>query len=641
MGSYTLTVGLVRTLGELPQSVDVVGLQPLDIQKLSGFASVSSEEGVQIKAESFDGLTEVPAATVGAAAVSGGSALAFKLIQTETVADHPDWRLAVTTEKIDSWVRAELMHTVSLTETLVSGRSLVRYEIQNAPTREFRIHVPAAFRNVEVTGPNIRRKDYDEPSGEWRIELQNKIRGTYTLTVTWEQPWNVKDGALELMGLEATGVERETGAWAILAPPRLRLEPKALTTDLLKADARDLPDWAIPTLDPGAVLIYRYLRPGYKLTLAAQQFEEAEVLQALVDSVQLTTVVAEDGQMMTQMSLAVRNNARQYLEVALPEGAQVWSAFVAGQPVRPSSHDGKLLLPMERSSGDATVSIELTYVGATKFPGGHGTVGIASPSLDVPLKNARWELYLPPNYRYKGFTGSMNQEIPVAAVAPGSIAEFGLSEYAQIENAKKMERDADVVSSLSNARSQLASGKVSDAFQFYSRAKQRVATDDACDNEDLKQLEKDLRREQGRNLLQAQQSFVAENTSGRILNAPAAQPQTGNPDAVGRTGGRTAGSQGSTGAGGGCRQDAAATGEFAETRRPLLVQSGAADGGRQGNDRPVRGGKGRRRELAGRNRIGGGDVRAAVVGDVRSSGASPRLGKGGEPVTRPMSCSAS
>ena len=100
------------------------------------------------------------------------------------------------------------------------------------------------------------------------------------------------------------------------------------------------------------MLAYRYLRPGYKLNLTAQRFDEAEVLQALVDTVRLTSVVSEDGQMMTEMALQVRNNARQYLEITLPPGAEVWCAFVAGQPVRPSRRNGKLLLPMERSSGD-------------------------------------------------------------------------------------------------------------------------------------------------------------------------------------------------------------------------------------------------------------------------------------------------
>ena len=509
MGAYTLTVDLAQTLRELPPSVEVAGVQPLDTQKLSGFVSISSEEGVQIKTESFDGLTEVPVAMVSNAAGPSGSALAFKLIPGETTAAQPGWKLTVTTEKIESWVRAEVMNTISLTETLVSGRSLLRYEIQNAPTKEFRVRVPAAFKNVEVTGPNIRRKDEDETTGEWRIELQNKMRGTYTLTVTWDQPWNVRDGSLELMGVEAVGVERETGALAIIAPPRLKLEAKDLTTDLLKVDVRDLPDWAIPTADLGAVLTYRYLRPGYKLTLAAQRFEEAEVLQALVDNVQLTTVVSEDGQMMTEMSLAVRNNARQHLEIVLPEGAQVWSAFVAGQPVRPSKRDGKLLLPMERSSSDATVPVEVTYVGTGRFPRGRDAVGIASPALDVPLKNARWDLYLPPDYRYGNFEGSMRQQVVAAeTAAPRSVVQFGLSEYAQVESAKKAERNADVASSLSNARSQLAEGKVDSAFLSYNRAKQNVAADDSRGNEDLDRLKKDLKQMQARNLNQAQQKFV-------------------------------------------------------------------------------------------------------------------------------------
>jgi len=526
IGAYTLTVDLAQTLRELPPSVEVVGVQPLDAQKLSGFVSVSSEEGVQIKSESFDGLTEVPAATDGNVLAPHGAGLAFKLIPGEAGAAGPGWKLTVTTEKIESWVRAEVMNTISLTETLVSGRSLVRYEIQNAPTKEFRVRVPAAFKNVEVTGPDIRRKDNDEPSGVWRIELQNKVRGAYTLTVTWDQPWNVKDGSLELMGVEATGAERETGALAVVAPPRLRLEAKTVTPDLLKADARDLPDWAERTSET-PVLIYRYLRPGYKLTLSAQRFEEAEVLQALADSVRLTTVVSEDGQRMTEMSLAMRNNARQYLEVMLPEGAQVWSAFVSGQAVRPSQRDGKLLLPMERSSGDATVSVELTYVGTGRFPRGRGAVGIVSPALDVPVKNARWELYLPPDYRYGDFEGSMKQEV-VAAEAPvqSSVAQFGLSEYAQVEKDKKAALAVDVVSSLSNARSQLAEGNVSGAYQFYSRAKQRLDVSGAEAKEDLKRLEKDLRESQGRNLYQAQQSFVAQNAPGQILGAAAAQAQT-------------------------------------------------------------------------------------------------------------------
>jgi hypothetical protein len=56
--------------------------------------------------------------------------------------------------------------------------------------------------------------------------------------------------------------------------------------------------------------------------------------------------VADDGQVMTELSLSIRNNGRQHLEIELPDKTTVWSAFVAGEPVRPSVREGKLLLPL-------------------------------------------------------------------------------------------------------------------------------------------------------------------------------------------------------------------------------------------------------------------------------------------------------
>ena len=91
----------------------------------------------------FDGLTEIPFASVpGERATSGGSALAYKFIAT-TPAAAPSWKLSVTTEAVEPWLRAEIMNTITLTETLVSGRTLVKYDIANAPVKDFRVQVPA------------------------------------------------------------------------------------------------------------------------------------------------------------------------------------------------------------------------------------------------------------------------------------------------------------------------------------------------------------------------------------------------------------------------------------------------------------------------------------------------------------------
>ena len=504
-GSYRLSVFLTRTEKSLAKSIPVEGVLALDTVKESAYITVSSEDGIQLKSGAFTGLTEIPAAMVpsenNTMALPASGILAFKVIP----GDQTRWTLSVATEKIDAWVRAEVMNTVTLTEMLASGRSVIRYDVANSPTREFRVRIPATFRNVEVTGNSIRRKDYDEATGEWRVELQNKVRGLYTLTVTWEFPWTVKDGSLELMGVEAAGVERETGWMALFAPPGLKLEPKKLTSDLLKADIRDLPDWTAMGPDSGAILVVRYLRPSFKLALTAQRFEEAEVLQALVDRVRLTSVVAEDGQMMTAMALSIRNNARQYLEVTLPAGAQVWSAFVGGQPVRPSRRDGAILLPMERSGGESTVEVELTYVGGSAFPKRSALVSISSPGIDVPLKNAQWDFYLPPDYQYDRFEGTMKPILDtIKTASTPALQMFSMTDYIQEEARNRVARKEDVVSSLSNARSQLAEGNASYAYNSYSRAKGKLGGKAGEDKDELKKLEKDLKRSQANNLIAGQ-----------------------------------------------------------------------------------------------------------------------------------------
>ena len=516
LGTCSLKIMLSQPLRELPSKVEVNGVHPMGVQKLSGFVSVVGEEGVQIKTEAFQGMTEAPAATVSGGERPIAGTLAFKLIPSDSPAADPNWKLSLNTEKLDSWVQAEVMSWVTVTETLVSGRAVVRYHVQNAPAREFQLKMPSGVKNIEITGPDIRRKD--QTVDTWKIELQNKVRGTYTLTATWEMPWDGKAGILNLPGVQALGVERETGFVAASSHSPLKVAPKEASVELSKIDPRDLPDWGGRVGEMPA-LAWRYLRAGYQVKVAIQRYDEAEVLQVFVDNMQLSTVISEDGQMMTQMRLAIRNNARQYLEVTLPPGVtNVWSAFVASQAVRPSVKDGRLLLPLERSlAGDDTVSIELTYVGEAKFPRNRGGVELVSPALDAPLKNARWDLFLPPDYKYGKFEGSMKQQGTGMAVDSTTLPTsrmYSFGDYLSTESSNREIQKAEKTRSLNMARGQLAQLDIQSAAQYNFRSKRSGGKGgDASDEEAAENLEHDVRRAQGKKLLEAQQEFTVENNA--------------------------------------------------------------------------------------------------------------------------------
>ncbi|HXR08337.1 MAG TPA: hypothetical protein VN765_13455, partial [Candidatus Acidoferrum sp.] len=455
LGAYSLGLELVRPHAELPSTVAIPGVHPLDVQKLSGFISVAAEPGVAVKTTNFDGLTEIAGASLASGANTAAGVLAYKYLSAQP-GPRPDWKLDVACEKIDPWVRVEIAQIIAISDTLLSGSAIVRYEIQNAPVKTFRFQIPAAFTNTEFNCPNLRRRDQNPSTGEWSVELQNAVYGRFQFAITWEKPVDLKTNALDLPGIQALGVERESGFVIVRGKPSLQVAEKSSSGELMRMDASELPDWLGGV--EGQVLAWRYMRPGYNLSVRADRLADAAVLQALAEQMLLTTVVADDGQSMTEMQLAVRNNGLQHLEVELPPNSTVWSAFVGGEAVRPAMSKGRLLLPLEAAdtAADTPVAVELTFIGQEKFPAGSGQVKLISPKLNVPLNNAHWDLYLPPDYDYQKFAGSMTHEVQAAAV----LQSYSLSEYRAQETVKKAAKQAAAANFISNARQVLASGNV-------------------------------------------------------------------------------------------------------------------------------------------------------------------------------------
>ena len=321
-------------------------------------------------------------------------------------------------------------------------------------------------------------------------------------------------------------MEREAGYVAVVARPPLQVTDQSSGELLSKIDVRELPPWT-GRPDTATVLVYRYLRPGYKLALDARRYDEAEVLQGLIDNARLTTVVADDGQMMTELTLSIRNNGRQHLEIELPEKTTVWSAFVAGEPVRPSQREGKLLLPLERdTASDAPVTVELTFVGQDKFPKRSGTVSLVSPKFDLPMKNARWDLYLPPDYDYSQFEGSMNRTsdatLPMEQVY--SLSEYNVQQRAQEEQSKsEMALRAGVGAQGPRGRQPAARRSAAIGRAKFKGAKGQA---EQAEGRELKELEQDVRRAQSSNLIAAQNNYFFDN-AGRIGDQQALQLQAG------------------------------------------------------------------------------------------------------------------
>ena len=144
--------------------------------------------------------------------------------------------------------------------------------------------MPAAFKNVEITGANIRRKDRRDDgrmAGGAAEQGARHLHADGDLGAAVEPEERRAGGDGGGGGRGGAGDRRGGGQCAAADAGWSR---RRRTPDLLKVDVRELPEWAAAGDEAATVLVYRYLRPGYRLALTAQRFEEAEVLQALVDS---------------------------------------------------------------------------------------------------------------------------------------------------------------------------------------------------------------------------------------------------------------------------------------------------------------------------------------------------------------------
>ena len=87
----------------------------------------------------------------------------------------------------------------------MGGSATIRYSLVNQGVQEFKVRVPAQCKNVEFTGPNIRRKEVSRESGDtsdtncvvWTIGLQDKVWGGYTLVVTYDYPFDPAKGSAD------------------------------------------------------------------------------------------------------------------------------------------------------------------------------------------------------------------------------------------------------------------------------------------------------------------------------------------------------------------------------------------------------------------------------------------------------------
>ena len=398
LGTQVLDVQLEQALKTFPDQIAVEPLHITNAVRETAQIGAASSPGIRLKTAELSGLREIP---VNRLPEHADELLAFSTEQ-------PDWKLSLAAERQAARVVADVFNLITIGDGIVGGSATIRYGLANQGVQEFKVKLPAYCKNIEFTGPNIRRK---EQAGEvWTIGLQDKVWGGYTLVVTYNSQFDPRSATLPLAGIHALEVEHETGSIAITTAASLKLNPKAGGESLHRVDETELAVADRALITRPVLLAWQYTGDQYDLSLDVQRYEELPVLEAVADRTEIVSVLTETGEMLTQASFMVKNSEKQFQKFQLPEGANLWGCYVNGQPAKPERDGDGVLVPLPRGQNrDEAFAVDIVYA-QTNAPLGttwSRTLQFSAPRTDIPNTYAEWQLYVPLSQRLSGFGGSM------------------------------------------------------------------------------------------------------------------------------------------------------------------------------------------------------------------------------------------
>ena len=245
-------------------------------------------------------------------------------------------------------------------ETLIQGLTAFDLRVVDGETDRVDLRVPSDIEVVRVEGDAVLQWHTSaDDGGKLTVLFRYLVESDTRVTVHFQFPAGTEETVSLRMPLPPAGAP-VAGALGVQGPAGLNVQPVA--TGELDTAVHDLPT-ALTDLTTTPLLFGLQFTEPPGVGLKISRHESVELTSTIIDDLQASTVLIEDGSEVTKVKLRIRNNTRQYLSVKLPEGAVLTHSLIDGQPIRPAAAaDGRALLFPLRQSERIQPGQERTHV---------------------------------------------------------------------------------------------------------------------------------------------------------------------------------------------------------------------------------------------------------------------------------------
>jgi hypothetical protein len=305
-------------------------------------------------------------------------------------------------------LRGAITQLVGLGEDATQVNAEVQLEVLQGLAQDVHVQLPEQFTLNQVSGAMV--ADWDVKNRDLQVSFIEPVENTVRFTLTGELRI-ARAGQLDVPLIRLPGVERETGGVAVEVLGAGEIKERK-PSGLDEAEASELGQLISSRQSP-SLIAFRF-EPGdgntaRTLSLNVARYTPQAVLTANIEEAEYNALVAADGKVLVQSRFAVRNNQRNFLKLSLPSTAVLWSASVAGRPIRPGrAPDGSLLLPLEKTkSGNEAPAfiVEVSYLDRVAPWADKGRARVSLVTVDLPISKSHLLLHHPPLFRLTPVVG--------------------------------------------------------------------------------------------------------------------------------------------------------------------------------------------------------------------------------------------
>lgn len=396
---------------------------PAQATQINTTAGVWLEEGFTGALESFEGWRSIDPTSVPGelSSVRRQGSMQFALNSTQPQPGPISLKLSQTSANLS----ANGLSMVTVTDDSIVYTLALQWMIESAKVDRLVFTTPAWLANrLDFQGAELGEVTQNKVEGDrirWTLHLRTPVNGKYFATAVASLPLNPKE-------VVAPSLVFETDQKPIDSQRQYLLLINSSSGQLTSLDASLVEP--VQSVDLPVVIEQQFINQATELVRikslmtsprwSIQSYAQQPGAPASVNVADLTTVLSRDGTYRAEAVYTIKNRARQFLAMHMPEGTELLSIFVADRPSRavstklPSQGSDLIQLIALPKTSEASLAFPVRIVWRGRLnhrlPNQTNLLpeefGIPAPRIlslqddpnfGIPVARTRWTVYLPNN----------------------------------------------------------------------------------------------------------------------------------------------------------------------------------------------------------------------------------------------------